>query len=169
MKEQMANELEERVIDLTSSIAEMVVGITAINSQAQDVAHMQEESNQAALQLQEAAKETKIVSDFIRGIADETNLLGLNASIEAARVGEQGKGFGVVANHVRSLASNSKDATTSIERSLHNMDASIQQILEQMNQLSDLVQSQAALTEQVNASVENINQMGERIVHFTKQ
>ena len=70
MKEQMANELEERVIDLTSSIAEMVVGITAINSQAQDVAHMQEESNQAALQLQEAAKETKIVSDFIRGIAD---------------------------------------------------------------------------------------------------
>ena len=44
-----------------------------------------------------------------------------------------------------------------------------EQILEQMNQLSDLVQSQAALTEQVNASVENINQMGERIVHFTKQ
>ena len=168
-KEQMANELEERVIDLTSSIAEMVVGITAINSQAQDVAHMQEESNQAALHLQEAAKETKIVSDFIRGIAEETNLLGLNAAIEAARVGEQGKGFGVVANHVRSLASNSKDATTSIERSLHNMDASIQQILEQMNQLSDLVQSQAALTEQVNASMEDINQMGERIIKFTKQ
>ncbi|MCG7343800.1 methyl-accepting chemotaxis protein [Sporosarcina sp. ACRSL] len=130
---------------------------------------MQEESNQAALQLQDAAHETKTISEFIRGIADETNLLGLNAAIEAARVGEQGKGFGVVAEQVRSLANNSKDATTSIENSLKNMDISIQQILEQMNQLSDLVQSQAALTEQVNASVENINQMGERIVQFTKQ
>lgn len=169
MKEQLAIELESKVVDLTQSIKEMVEGVTAINAQAQDVAHMQEESNQAALRLQEAANETKVVSDFIRGIADETNLLGLNASIEAARVGEQGKGFGVVAEHVRSLANNSKDATTTIEKSLQNMDNSIKQILEQMNQLSELVQSQAALTEQVNSAVEEINHMGESIVLFAKE
>ena len=168
IKEQVAQELEQHVYELTRSISEMVQGVTAINQQAQDVAHMQEESSAAAWKLQEVANETKTISDFIRSIADETNLLGLNASIEAARAGEQGKGFGVVAEHVRKLANNSKEATGNIEQSLHHMDQTIQQILKQMNQLLDLVQSQAALTEEVNASVEEINVMGEHIIDFTR-
>ena len=166
MKEQNAEEMKKRVFELTSSIAEMVHGVTTINLQAQDLAQTQEESSTAAKQVQQAAKQTKEISDFIRSIADETTMLGLNASIEAARAGEQGKGFGVVAEQVRKLAVNSKEATGNIEASLKYMKGSIEAILEQMNKLSDLIQSQAALTEEVNASVEEINMMSERVVEW---
>ena len=166
MKEQNAEEMKKRVFELTSSIAEMVHGVTTINLQAQDLAQTQEESSTAAKQVQQAAKQTKEISDFIRSIADETTMLGLNASIEAARAGEQGKGFGVVAEQVRKLAVNSKEATGNIEASLKYMKGSIEAILEQMNKLSDLIQSQAALTEKVNASVEEINMMSERVVEW---
>ena len=169
MKEQNALEMKKRVFELTSSIAEMVSGITAINLQAQDLAQTQEESSAAAQHIQQAAEETKAISELIRGIAEETNLLGLNAAIEAARVGEQGKGFGIVAEQVRKLAVNSKVATGNIEGSLQYMKSSIDAILEQMNKLSDLTQSQAALTEEVNASVEEINAMSESVVEFSKQ
>lgn len=169
MKEQNALEMKNRVSDLAEAISEMVTGITSINMQAQDLAQTQEESIVAAMQVQTAAEKTKGISEFIRGIAEETNLLGLNAAIEAARAGEHGKGFGVVAEQVRKLAVNSKEATSNIEETLEYMQKSIESIFEQMNKLSDLTQSQAALTEEVNASVEEINAMGERVVEFGNQ
>ena len=169
LKEQNALEMKNRVFDLTSSISELVNGITAINLQAQDLAQTQEESSVAAKQVQHTSEKTKEISDFIRSIAEETNLLGLNAAIEAARAGEQGKGFGVVAEQVRKLAVNSKEATGNIEASLNDMKGSIEAILKQMNKLSDLIQSQASLTEEVNTSVEEIRYMSERVVELGNQ
>lgn len=114
------------------------------------------------------ADETKEISDFIKGIADQTNLLGLNAAIEAARAGEHGKGFGVVAEEVRKLADNSAEATVNIENSLNKMKESIETIIGQMDIINELAQTQAALSEQVNASVEEINQMSVDLVEFAK-
>ena len=168
LKEQNVMETTARMEELSASISEMVNGISEISTQAQHLANAQERTAISANEAKVLADETKEVSNFIKGIADQTNLLGLNAAIEAARAGEHGKGFGVVADEVRKLADNSAEATESIERRLNAMKQSIDLIMEQMTLINDLSQSQAALAEQVNASVDEINNMSQDLVEFAK-
>ena len=168
MKEINVAETTSRMEELSASISEMVSGITQISSQAQQLASTQEMTTISANDAKQLAEETKEISNFIKSIADQTNLLGLNAAIEAARAGEHGKGFGVVADEVRKLADNSANATGNIENSVNKMQHSIETIIKQMDVISELAQTQAALSEQVNASVEEINQMSVGLVEFAK-
>lgn len=168
-KEQNVIETTARMEELSASISEMVNGIIQIASQAQQLAATQEATTASANDAKKLADETKEISVFIKGIADQTNLLGLNAAIESARAGEHGKGFAVVADEVRKLAVNSSAATGEIEASLNQMKNSIELIISQMNVINELAQTQAALAEQVNASVEEINTMSDDLVEFAKQ
>jgi len=169
MKEQNVQETMTRMEELSASINEMVVGINSITMQAQELANTQEKTTEAANDAKGVADETQLISNFIREIADQTNLLGLNAAIEAARAGEQGKGFGVVAEEVRKLAVNSAKATGNIESSLMQIKVSIDTIIDYMDKISELAQMQAALTEQLNASADEIGTMSQDLVEFSKQ
>jgi PAS domain S-box-containing protein len=169
LKMETVEETVARMEELSASINEMVTGIGSITTQAQKLASTQEKTTGAANDAKVLADETQVISNFIKAIADQTNLLGLNASIEAARAGEHGKGFGVVADEVRKLAVNSAEATNNIESSLTQMKTSIDTIIEYMNVINDLAQTQAALTEQMNATADEINAMSQDLVEFAKQ
>ncbi|MDO3411632.1 PAS domain-containing protein [Saccharibacillus sp. CPCC 101409] len=152
-RESFAEQINRKIGGLSEAIGDMVAGIDSVSSGAQAIVNMQDKSTRAANRAKSSAEETQNISSFIKEVAEQTNLLGLNAAIEAARAGEFGRGFSVVAEEVRKLAVNSAQATGNIESSLNEMKEQIDRILNNIGAMAELTQAQAAMTQQVNASV----------------
>jgi len=105
--------------------------------------------------LEAHASEIGQIVDVIRGIAEQTNLLALNAAIEAARAGEQGRGFAVVADEVRALANKTQDSTTDIQSSIEALQESTRTAVDVMTLGS----------ERIIETVEKSNQAGEALTN----
>ena len=120
----------------------------------QQLAQTVNDSAESINQLQQDTNEVNVVLDVIRGVAEQTNLLALNAAIEAARAGEHGRGFAVVADEVRNLASRTQQSTEEIN-----------QMLEHLKQAAiDAVEKMDSSRVSVEASVAHANKAGESLV-----
>ena len=129
-----------------------------VQSAADVIMHMEEE----------ASKVTSVI-DVIRGIAEQTNLLALNAAIEAARAGEQGRGFAVVADEVRTLASRTQESTQDIQNMLQRLQQGVKEAVNAMHTSCESARQTVETTEGAGKTLDDIKDAVSNITRMAIQ
>lgn len=131
--------------------------ICETSAQVKSIASTMQQSVQLAEDLGTRSQEIDTIVSTIRDIADQTNLLALNAAIEAARAGEQGRGFAVVADEVRKLAERTTSSTEEIGLVIDNIRTGIQTMVDNMKASETQVIDGVAMAERAREAVDGIN------------
>jgi methyl-accepting chemotaxis protein len=156
-----AEEATVNVETVASAAEEMSASVAEIRRQAEESAHnaqtASEETHNSVGKveaLSEAAKRIGDVVTLIEEIAEQTNLLALNATIEAARAGEAGKGFAIVAQEVKTLASQTASATSEIADQINAIQSATSESAASINEVSRVIEAMRATSNSISAAVE---------------
>ncbi|MCL2831160.1 MAG: methyl-accepting chemotaxis protein [Betaproteobacteria bacterium] len=169
---------------MAASVQEMTISINHVNQKAQETSEITQrtgesserggeiihnaisemqamagavrQSSEIIARLGQQSEQISEIVQVIKDVADQTNLLALNAAIEAARAGEQGRGFAVVADEVRKLAERTTGATVKIGSMISNIQQSAHEAVDSMNLAAGRVESGAALADQAGVAITEI-------------
>ncbi len=128
--------------------------VNSINTLASEI----DSASNVIKQLEDESENIGSVLDVIRGIAEQTNLLALNAAIEAARAGEQGRGFAVVADEVRTLASRTQKSTEEIQQMIERLQAGSRDAVSAMHSSTEKAQQSVSHADEAGKSLQSISQ-----------
>lgn len=154
--------LEANVEKLTHDAQEQASGLNKTSSTLEEISSQMQGVSERTISVSSDVNNIKMVVEIIKDIADQTNLLALNAAIEAARAGEHGRGFAVVADEVRKLAERTQKSLLEIES---NTNALVQSI----NEMSSSVQEQTSGISQINGAVANLESLTRENVEIANE
>ncbi|GAA8533516.1 methyl-accepting chemotaxis protein TlpB [Helicobacter pylori] len=149
--------LRKRLIETQGLVKESKDAIGDLFSQITESAHTEEELSSQVEQLSRNADDVKSILDIINDIADQTNLLALNAAIEAARAGEHGRGFAVVADEVRNLAGRTQKSLAEINSTIMVIVQEINTVSSQMNLNSQKMERLSDMSKSVQETYEKMS------------
>ena len=187
----------EQVIQVSTAIEEMSSAITEVSHYADDISKIStqaaettrqgyevvheaigamqsitkvvEESSQAIGKLKGAASSIGEIAVVVDDIADQTNLLALNAAIEAARAGEQGRGFAVVADEVRKLAEKTSQSTSQITGMINDLQGGTEGAVDSMQRAVSEVERGEELTRLAGQSIEELREISSKVADMVVQ
>lgn len=162
---EMAESFSVIVEQTAASIEDISASVTQLSGRVTDMTDQMKDVSSSAEEIGE-------ISGVVKGISDQSNLLGLNAAIEAARAGEVGKGFSVVANEIRKLATNSKenvtqinDITKNIQGLLLSLNQSFQEVYTLTDTQSGSIQEFSATIQEISAKAQELAELAERTLY----
>lgn len=145
--------------NLSKSLQEISKAVGHISNNLQEVVESNIEILEVAQTTKEETEKTDKVLSFLNSIAKQTNLLGLNASIEAARAGKYGRGFDIVAQEIRKLSSSSSESMQEIETILYGVKVLVEGTVENINKTDEIFREQAAAVQEITANIEEITSL----------
>lgn len=164
---------ELQIQNISSQLAEtmhqIVTSSEEISASAESAASRTEFMAQEAVKVEQYIESTNDILRMVKYVADRTRLIGLNAAIEAARAGQFGKSFSVVADEVRKLADKSQESVLEVNNILKQLQSSVSLLINFINEMNEMSQSQAAASEEVSASTEEITAVIEELSQLAKK
>ena len=177
--QEVANNASSAADAANQADKEAQAGLQVVHNAARTIDKLAKEVDNAATVIQGLEQDSKNIGsilDVIKEIADQTNLLALNAAIEAARAGEQGRGFAVVADEVRTLASRTQQSTIEIENMIAKLQTGARDAVSTMTQGRNSAQASvteaqkaAAALEAITQAVSTINDMNTMIASASEE
>ncbi|GAA8080584.1 methyl-accepting chemotaxis protein TlpB [Helicobacter pylori] len=161
--------LRKRLVETQGLVKESKDAIRDLFSQITESAHTEEELSSQVEQLSRNADDVKSILDIINDIADQTNLLALNAAIEAARAGEHGRGFAVVADEVRNLAGRTQKSLAEINSTIMVIVQEINSVSSQMNLNSQKMERLSDMSKSVQETYEKMSSNLSSVVQDSNQ
>ncbi len=156
---EVANNLSKYTEDFSSNLQN-------ISAEAEEMSATGQELNSISESVEDKVQESTEVIELIEEVADDINMIGLNAKIEAARFGEEGRSFGVVADEVQRLANSTSNSVEDIEKSLKSLINATNNLAEAANQVSQISTDQAEKLMKMNEKIENMVDLSNDVVNM---
>ncbi len=153
---------------VSDSITTIASTIEELNASHEDLAATMQDVANLSDHVSENVNNTDSVIAIIQQIAGQTNLLGLNAAIEAARVGEHGRGFAVVAEEVRKLSDQSHQSAKEIQTTLRELKSSMEVVIDHTRQTAGITKEQAKAIESITERAITLQQVGQELLSMAK-
>ncbi|MBF7096951.1 methyl-accepting chemotaxis protein [Alkalibacter mobilis] len=159
-------EVSTMTTTVRSALDQITDAINDLNVKVQEVVETNGYILKTVRESKENTENTDEILAFIQEISSQTNLLGLNAAIEASRAGEFGRGFDVVAKEIRKLSSSTSESVKKVDQVLKSIKTSIGTINDKVGENTEIYETQAASFEEIAASIEELNASVEVLSNF---
>ncbi|MBD7945798.1 methyl-accepting chemotaxis protein [Psychrobacillus sp. FSL K6-2684] len=164
-----ANKLFEMAESFSVIVEQTAAGIEDISESVTSLADRVTDITSQMKAVSSSAEQIGEISSVVKGISDQSNLLGLNAAIEAARAGDVGKGFSVVANEIRKLATNSKENVNQINDITKNIQGLLLTLNQAFSEVNTLTDNQSGSIQEFSATIQEISSKAQELATLAQE